>query len=121
MDGVTTAEATVTSSHNDALHEDSSSVDLLETVSSQGEEGDDEDYQPSSDSAVPETGKEGYSSSSSSPDISYTNPLPAAVNILNNKGNLSLLKCYFDSPLTKKAPGELDDSGFHVSTILNII
>ena len=124
MDGVTTAEATVTSSHNDALHEDSSSVDLLETVSSQGEEGDDEeDYQPSSDPAVPETptGKEDYSSSSSSPDISYTNPLPAAVNILNNKGNLSLLKCYFDSPLTKKAPGELDDSGFHVSTILNII
>ena len=127
MDGMTTAEVTVTSSHNDALHEDSSSVDLLETVSSQGEEGDDEeDYQPSSDPAVPETptGNEDYSSSSSSTDISYTvhpDPsLPAAVNILNNKGNLSLLKCYFDSPLSKKAPGELDDSGFHVSTILII-
>ena len=79
MDGVTTAGVTVTSSHNDALHEDSSSVDLLETVSSQGEEGDD-DYQPSSDPAVPETprGNEDYSSSSSSPDISYANsPLPA--------------------------------------------
>ena len=125
MDGVTTPQVMVTSSHNDALHEDSSSVDLLETVSSQGEEGDDEeDYQPSSD-PVPETptGNEDYSSSSSSPDISYTihpdPPLPA-VNILNNKGNLSLLKCYFDSLLSKKAPGELDDSGFHVSAILTV-
>ena len=47
MDNVTTPQVTVTSSHNDTLHEDSSSVDLLEMVSSQGEEGDDEgDYQP---------------------------------------------------------------------------
>ena len=111
---------TVTSSHNDTLHEDSSSVNLLETVSSQGEEGDDEeDYQPSSD-PVPEipTGNEDYSSSPSSPDISYTihpdPPLPT-VNIVKNKGNLSLLKCYFDSPLSKKVPGELDESGFHVA------
>ena len=80
-----------------------------------------EDYQPSSD-PVPETptGNEDYSSSPSSPDISYTihpdPPLPT-VNIVKNKGNLSLIKCYFDSP---KAPGELDDSGFHVSTILII-
>ena len=72
MDGVTTTEVTVTLSHNDALHEDSSSVDLMETVSNQGEEGDDEDYQPSSDPAVSETpiGNEDYSSSSSH-DISY--------------------------------------------------
>ena len=122
MDGMRTPQVTVTSSHNNVLHEDSSSVDLLETVSSQGEEGDDEeDYQPSSD-PVPETptGNEDYSSPSS-PDVSYTSrpdiSLPAA-NILKSKGNLCLLKCYFDSPPSKKAP--LDDSGFHVSVIVII-
>ena len=124
MDDVTTPQVTVTSSHNDTLHEDSSSVDLLETVSSQGEEGDDEeDYQPSDPVPETPTGNEDYSSSPSSPDISYTihpdPPLPT-VNIVKNKGNLYLLKCYFDSPLSKKAPGELDDSRFHVSTILII-
>ena len=58
------------SSYNDTLYEDSSSADLLEMVSSQEEEGDDEeDYQPSSDT-VPETptGNEDYSSPSS-PEI----------------------------------------------------
>jgi len=76
MDGEVTSQAMVTSSHNDAFHEDSSSVDLLDTVSSQGEEGDDEeDYQPSSD-PVPETptGNEEHSSPPSSPDLSYTIP-----------------------------------------------
>ena len=122
MDGARSPEVTVTSSHNDALHEDSSSVDLLETVSSQGEEGDDEeDYQPSSD-PVPETptGNEDYSSPSSL-DLSYpTHPDPSlpSMNILKNKGNLCLLKCYFDSAPSNKAP--LDDSGFHVSVIVII-
>ena len=125
MDGEVSCGVTMTPSHNDALHEDSSSVDLLDIVSSQGEEGDDEeDYQPSSD-PVPETptGNEDYSSPSSSPDLSYTiphfdRPLPTnRVTTLKHEGSLSLLKCYFDSPLPKKGQGELDDSGFHVSVI----
>ena len=126
MDGEVGCEVTMTSSRcNEPLHEDSSSVDLLDTISSQGEEGDDEeDYQPSSD-PLPETptGNEDHSSPSSTPDLSYmtppfNRPLPAnRITSLKNEGSLSLLKCYFDSPLPKKGQGELDDSGFHVSVI----
>lgn len=121
MDGEVTPQ--VTTSRNDALLEDSSSCDLLDTVSSQGEEGDDEeDYQPSSD-PVPETptGNEEYPSPPSSPDLSHMIPHPdlpfTANTTLKNKGSLSLLKCYFDSPLSKNGQRELDDSGFHVSVI----
>lgn len=129
MDGEAAPQITITSSHNTAFHEDSSSVELLDAASSQGEEGDDEeDYQPSSD-PVPETptGNEDYSSIPSSPDLSYTMPPNAppmsaarrANSTLKKKGSLALLKCYFDSPLPKSSQGEFDDSGFHVSTIEN--
>jgi len=118
LDVESTPQATVTSSHNNALHEDSSSVDMLDTDSSQGEEGDDEeDYQPSSD-PIPETptgNEEDFSSPPSTPDHLCTIPPDPSANRSSTlrKDNLSLLKCYFDSPQSKKGPVELDDSGFH--------
>ena len=119
-EGAEPSQVMMTSPPNNGVHEDSSSVDLLDTMSSQGEEGDDEeDYQPSSD-PLPETPthNEEYSSPPSSPDQSYATPPNPVTNrgkILNKQGNVALLKCYYDSPRPKVTRGELNDSGFHVS------
>jgi len=100
--------------HDDATQGDSSSVDLLDTISSQGEEGDDEeDYQPSSD-LVPEspTGNEDTSSLPSSPD--FLN-VPKVTTGAHQRGDkLVFLKTFYDSPQSK-ALSEFNDSGFHVS------
>jgi len=95
---------------DDTTHGDSSSVDLLDTVSSQGEEGDDEeDYQPSSD-VVPEspTGNEDASSLPSSPDFQNV-----PTDSHRQGGKLVFLKTFYDSPQSKTL-SELSDSGFHV-------
>ena len=101
----------------DVSHEDSSSVDLLDTVSSQGEEGDDEeDYQPSSD-LVPEspTGNEDTSSLPSSPDFLNVPMMMAGSHQRGDK--LIFLKRFYDSPQPKTV-SEFNDSGFHVSTLV---
>ena len=102
---------------DDPTQGDSSSVDLLDTVSSQGEEGDDEeDYQPSSD-LVPEspTGNEDTSSLPSSPD--FLN-VPKVTIGHQRSDKLVFLKTFFDSPQSK-ALSEFNDSGFHVSRYIN--